>query len=165
VLVISLVILMVMTLIGVTAMQNTTLGERMASNARQRNLAFQAAETALRTGETVLQVPPLPTFNPTQGLFPWVDPPTNPALTTPLDSATYWMGYDWDNQSQQYTGTLGGSLSSPPRYVIEQLTFTVPPLEADKPGSSELWYRVTARGVSGTGDAIVILQSLYRPPY
>ena len=50
-LIISLIILLLMTLIGVTAMQTTTLEERMTGNMRDSNIAFQAAEAALREGE------------------------------------------------------------------------------------------------------------------
>lgn len=50
-LIISLLILLVMTLIGVTAIQTTTMEEKMAGNMRDQNLAFQAAEAALRAGE------------------------------------------------------------------------------------------------------------------
>ena len=52
---VSLIILLLMTLIAVTGMQTTTLEEKMAGNSRDRNLAFQAAESALRQGETWLE--------------------------------------------------------------------------------------------------------------
>lgn len=48
VLITGLVFLVMMTILGVTAMQNTVLEERMAGNLRDENLAFQAAEAALR---------------------------------------------------------------------------------------------------------------------
>ncbi len=51
VLVIGLIILLVLTLIGVSGMQNTSLEEKMAGNLRDRNLAFQAAEAAMRDAE------------------------------------------------------------------------------------------------------------------
>ncbi len=50
-LVVGLIFLLLMTLIGVTAIQTTSLDERMAGNVRDRNLAFQAAEAALRDAE------------------------------------------------------------------------------------------------------------------
>ena len=50
-LIVSLVILLLLTLIGVTAMSTTSLEERMAGNNRDENIAFQAAETAARDGE------------------------------------------------------------------------------------------------------------------
>lgn len=51
VLVICLVLLLVTTLLGVTAMSTTSLEERMTQNERDRQTAFQAAEAALREGE------------------------------------------------------------------------------------------------------------------
>ncbi|MDN5872575.1 MAG: PilX N-terminal domain-containing pilus assembly protein, partial [Nitrococcus sp.] len=51
VLVVSLLFLLVMTLIGITAMQGVSLEEKMAGNARGGTLALQAAEAALREGE------------------------------------------------------------------------------------------------------------------
>lgn len=47
VLIVGLVLLVAMTLIGVTAMKLTTLDERIAGNAQQRVGTFQAAESAL----------------------------------------------------------------------------------------------------------------------
>ena len=51
VLFISLIFLLIMTIIGITAMKTTVLEEKMASNTKNRNLALQAAEAALRAGE------------------------------------------------------------------------------------------------------------------
>lgn len=102
-LIIALVFLLIMTLIGVSAMQGTTQQEGMAGNARQRNLAFQAAEAALRSGEQSLEV-------------------SGPATTVPgptdEDPGTFWMDYDWAGATA-YNGTLDPTLSEPPRYVFE----------------------------------------------
>ena len=46
-LVTSLVILVILTLIGVSALRNVTLSERMSGNLRDTNIAFQAAESCL----------------------------------------------------------------------------------------------------------------------
>lgn len=161
VLVVALIFLLLMTLIGVTAMQTTTLDERIANNARQRNLAFQAAEAGLRAGETVLRQPTLPTFGST------TTPGLLDRLSNPTTSATDWMTYAWDSGSQSYSSTLDSALSSQPRYVIELFKRTPGSgnsLDATQPGAFESWYRVTARG-SGSGsvgDAVVLLQSVYR---
>jgi type IV pilus assembly protein PilX len=50
-LIVGLIFLVILTVLGVAAMQNSTLEERMAGNARDRNVAFQAAEAALRDAE------------------------------------------------------------------------------------------------------------------
>ncbi len=50
-LIISLIFLLVLTLLGLAAMRDTGLQERMAGNFDQRQQAFQLAELALRTAE------------------------------------------------------------------------------------------------------------------
>ncbi|MCF6251350.1 MAG: PilX N-terminal domain-containing pilus assembly protein [Methylococcaceae bacterium] len=55
VLVVSLIMLLLLTLIGVSGMQSTGLEEKMAGNKRNRNLAFQAAEAALRHAENYIE--------------------------------------------------------------------------------------------------------------
>ena len=51
---VSLIILLLMTILGVTAMSNVTMEERMAGNMRDSDMAVQAAEAALRSGEAWL---------------------------------------------------------------------------------------------------------------
>lgn len=53
-LIISLVFLLLLTIVGVASMQNSTLEERMTGNASDKNRAFQAAEAGLRAGEQAL---------------------------------------------------------------------------------------------------------------
>jgi type IV pilus assembly protein PilX len=54
VLITALILLLVMTLLGLAAIQNTLLEERMAGNFRAQSVAFQSAEASLRAGETWL---------------------------------------------------------------------------------------------------------------
>ena len=55
-LVVVLLLLLVMTILGVFALRGTLMGERMSSNVRDRSLAFQAAESALREAEQAIFV-------------------------------------------------------------------------------------------------------------
>jgi type IV pilus assembly protein PilX len=64
VLFISLIMLLLITLIGTTAIQTTTLDEKVTANLRNENMAFQAAETTLRQGERALSIWPLPKDKP-----------------------------------------------------------------------------------------------------
>jgi type IV pilus assembly protein PilX len=50
-LVVGLIMLLVITVISLSALQMTTLQQRMAGNVVERNIAFQAAEIALRQAE------------------------------------------------------------------------------------------------------------------
>ena len=53
-LIVALIMLLLISLIAVSSMQDTILQERMVSNTEDRALAFEAAEAALREGETVI---------------------------------------------------------------------------------------------------------------
>ena len=54
-LVTSLIILVPMSIMGLATMQTSGMDERMASNLRQRSLAFEAAEAALQDAQTLLE--------------------------------------------------------------------------------------------------------------
>lgn len=139
-------------------MRGTSQQERMAGNVRDRNLAFQAAETSLRAGEGVLQQATLPSFDgTTPGLIQ--------ALIPTTEIGTFWLQYDW-TQSQGYGGTLS-EVSAQPRYVIERLpsiagSDPAGSLAGDVPIPDIDVFRVTSRAVGGTADAVVILQSTFR---
>jgi len=148
-LIISLVFLLILTMIGVASIQDSTLQERMAGNERDRNLAFQAAEAALRVGEDHLrQAGVLFSAAGTSGLI-------SPDYTgvRPIDN-----NYPWAERSQQVSDSYAG-VQAAPRYTIEWLTtqtFT-PSDEGEVPVVNS--YRVTARAGGGSGDAVVVLQS------
>lgn len=162
-LIVALVFLAVLALLGVTIARNSTMEERMAGNTRDRDLAFQAAEAALKDAEV--------------DLFPGADPVTNPGLvgnafdgSTPglityvanANDTTYWKAYNWNGASQEATAALANVIVKP-RYVIEKkpntITPATPPL-VPAPVTVQ-HYRVTARGVGATPDAVVILQAEY----
>ncbi|KFE47402.1 pilus assembly protein PilX [Pseudomonas syringae] len=56
VLLVSLVFLLLLTLLGISSMQNATLQEKMAGSVTLRNQSFQKAEAALRLGESSIKV-------------------------------------------------------------------------------------------------------------
>lgn len=58
VLIVSLLILLITTLLGVTAMQSTSLEMRMAKNTEERQRVFQATEAGLRRIENLLEANP-----------------------------------------------------------------------------------------------------------
>jgi type IV pilus assembly protein PilX len=161
VLVISLVILMAMTLIGVTAMQNTTQNERMANNARQRNLAFQAAEAGLRAGEAILTQAVLPPFdNTTFGI--------RQRLNIDKDIRTFWKEeYDWTQSQECIIPPMEDyihqfQLGQNPSYVVEDMGYIMDSGGSVKFGKlTTKTYRITSRGTGGITDAIVILQTTF----
>lgn len=152
-LIVGLLLLVVMTIIGLTAIQTTTMQERMAGNVRDVNLAFQAAEAALRDGEAFLQGAVLPAFNGNNGLY-----------QMGTGSTKLWETVDWEDDARVYDGVIQGVFEQP-RYIIEELPATPSEgqsLAADEPVQESGMYRVTARGVGGSDLAVVVLQSTYR---
>lgn len=158
VLVISLLLLLVLTLIGVAATRSTTLEERMTANQRDREVAFQAAEAALRDGESALQAAAPGQFNNTNGLY---DQSTM--------SFSNWTGADWSDTGTGtivYSGTLNPAPMSAPRYYLVQTTSTAAAtgqsLAADQPTTGSTIYQVIARGVGLSGNTVVVLESSYK---
>lgn len=155
VLVVSLIILVVMTVIGLAGMEITSLEEKMAGNTRDRNIAFQAAEAALIEGEEYLQSQViLPAFDGTQGLYP---------LTT--DGSKNWDNVDWSKASEvrMVTGNTTG-LAASPAYIVESLQAAGAndSLELGVAAGATNFYRITARAVGQTQTAEVILQTVYK---
>lgn len=160
VLVIALIMLLAMTLIGVTGLSSTTMQERMAGNLREINIAFQAAEAALREGENFLTAATLPDFNGSNGLY-------QPAAAgTPQ---VWTVASNWTSSaSSVYEGDLDiddVTLADAPRYIIEELPPVPAPggtLSADAPAPETGMYRITARAVGRSDTTVVMLQTTYK---
>jgi len=159
-LIISLLILIVMTLIGITGMGTSSLEEKMAGNDRDTALAFQAAEAALRDGEAyfdsdAIQSPAAAFDGTIAGLIPQG---TNPDV---LAAGT------WGN-SRAYSGNID-DVNTQPRYIIELLGMvgdTANDVNVQGYGESSglgnvTAVRVTARATGGSDNTVVTLQTNY----
>lgn len=156
-LVMALVFLLLMTMLGITAINTSTLEERMAGNTKDQNLAFQAAETALRAGElwvegrtlaTDLSPPTPPT--PAHGIY-------NPSTT----GTEIWDSVDWNdttNAVKSYSTTPLTDVSTPPKYIIELLSIG----PATPPATNTYIVRITARGTGASNSTVSMVQSTYR---
>lgn len=163
-LVVSLLILTVMTVIGVTGMQSTSLEEKMTGNLRNNSLAFAAAESALQHAEDLLSpARQLPTFSSSGsgGYY------SKDAATDPSRWKTVWS----TGNVTSYMDVTLAKVKTLPMFIVEELTYVTP--GGSSGGSLEVpseqqasppraWYRITARGTGGTDNAEVILQSIYR---
>jgi type IV pilus assembly protein PilX len=170
-LVMALVFLLLLTIIGIGALNTTSLEEKMANNVKDRNLAFQAAESALVLGEYWLN-----------NRLSKPDPMDNSiGLYEPSTGATpVWNSVDWSGTSvvtfpntpdASGSGTLE-KISAQPRYIIERVD-EASNLGIGNTGGSVAWkpggepmtmYRITARGTGGTNAAIVMVQSTFLRP-
>lgn len=152
--VVSLIILLVMTVIGLAGMELTNLEEKMAGNMRDRNIAFQAAEAALNDAEDYLEgTVLLPVFNGSvAGLY---------SRDTDL-----WETINWTSSSavKTYSGNGFDGLAENPAYIIESLEIASDndSLELGAAADIKRYYRVSARAVGQTDTAEVILQSVYK---
>ncbi len=157
-LLLSLVFLVVLTLLGVSAMQGTLLQERMAGNFRASHAAMDAAEAALRAGEAYLEQASIGPFDGTvTGLYSSTqcNDGGNPPLPVPC----------WELASTSWSEVTTGSWPINPEYIIEELPAERgmgESLSTKNPLPSTRFYRITARGYSENGQSQVVLQSYFR---
>ncbi|MEQ8659594.1 MAG: PilX N-terminal domain-containing pilus assembly protein, partial [Gammaproteobacteria bacterium] len=76
-LVIALIMLLVLTMLGVSTVQSTVVSERMAGHFLNKQSSFDAAEAALRDGEDSAEA--FPVFAPTDGTGGLYQPPAGAA--------------------------------------------------------------------------------------
>jgi type IV pilus assembly protein PilX len=161
---ISLVLLLVLTIIGVSSVQTTSLEVRMARNSVDVDLAFQAAESALRDAELQIEGIADPSvFTPggNNGLYE-TPAPGNPNI---WDDPNVWAG-----ASSVEAAVLDGVPGRPrSRYIIEHVASVIreenayqrdDPYAASAADRVEV-FRITALGMGATPNARVLLQSTY----
>jgi len=158
VLVISLIMLLLLTMIGVTSMQVTALEEKMAGNSKDKNTAFQAAEAALRDAEIDIR---------TSGRISGVTGMTNTCTNGLCFFAGATISNIWEDTAKVANATSYGTftpaaniagLSAQPEYLIVGAKFW-------PPGASS-WkyiYTTTVIAQGGLNTTRTILQSVYAP--
>ncbi len=170
-LVVVLLLLLVVTLLALASLRNTLLEERMSASVLDRSLAFQAAEAALREGESVAATRPEPAagLGCVSGLCSAPDP-TNPSDNARWLAAGFWA--DGSGTWREATVEIGAATVRP-RFIVELLDTGLPAAgecttsidmspDAACSGSTNR-YRITA--VSGDeGRADVMLQTIYMVP-
>lgn len=153
-LVVALILLVIMTLVGLSALRTVTLEEKMTAQTFDRSLSFQAAEAALREAEALVEA----------------SPPTPAALAAclagicgaPDASATErWADTSFTGW-QDATAVANGPISITPQYIVEYLGNTFP-CQPGTPsaGNDCKRYRITARSNAGNDRAAVMLQSIF----
>lgn len=146
-LIIALVFMVILAMLGVNVAGTNVMQERMAGNARNKDLAYQAAEYALRDADA----------NRVNGVN-WADGPWDGTTAYLLDNgannpndAAYWRNtFNWNVARTPATPITGTGVSS--SYVVERMT-----------GAGSKAFRVTARG-QAPGNATVVLQVTYVLP-
>ena len=174
---VTTLVLMLATLgLGVAVMSVNAMEERMIGNTKDRDLALQAAEAALRDGEQDVanNVSPSTPFTDGCARGLCTSPSQRDGLgalaSLPVDDAR--LGFDWTADGTvrhygQYTGAPAfPSVSDQPRYVIEKFSYLGTPagesvVLGSEPVAPGVGYRITARGVGARPETVVVLQSIY----
>jgi len=160
-LIVALVMLLVMTLIAITASRTSVLQERMAGNLRQDTVAFEGAEATLRIGENWIgdqvggarpvAVTPTACGSPPCDLL---------ALNTldPFDDTNTWGTNDVRTAIDAME-----KLVADPEFFIEQQQIVQDSLTigTSTDTSARIYYRVTARSFGETNSAESMLRSVY----
>jgi type IV pilus assembly protein PilX len=141
-LLVSLVFLLLLTLIGLSSMQNATLQEKMAASVTLRNQSFQGAESALRVGESAVQLETfsMPVCSGTTQCAP-------PGESSTITGAGF-------NSTSGVTWIASGSGF----YGVQNIGTTLTAVNVPSNTSTTL-YRVTAVGIAGNSRSVV--ESIY----
>jgi type IV pilus assembly protein PilX len=162
VLVVSMVLLLVVTILGVNAMTTSKLELQMSANNKDRHVAMQAAEAALLAAEAHILA--------TSGLSVAVTDActsgycsSTSSLTRPLSTIESQV-FDVSGKHRTYTGDVGVARTQP-KYVIQFLNYVTPEDVVDlnyvaQLGDPEM-YRVTAIGYGALDGTRVLLQTTY----
>lgn len=165
-LIVALVLLVVITLVGLAAVRGTIMQQKMTGNFYDREVAFQAAEAALRQGEADVQSAASPA-----GFRDCSPGSTTKCVPNPFTDSTVAVT---PIKSADFDATK--LAASQPQYVVEYLgNFTIPPPNVHQLSNCSGYspcgalntadfYRITARsGDTTVGDrATVLLQTVYR---
>ncbi len=159
ILVFTLVILLVMTLLGMTAMRTSILEEKIAGNNHNQKTAFQAADSALNETEKMLQA------------MAWQD---NLATKFSREESGYYNqirdspnvhnSNNWSRTTTFSAALLPGTPNAP-QITVENLGITLPLVNQNYSSNSERATqisRITVRATGTTESAVVILQSYLR---
>lgn len=169
-------------LLGVSVMGINVMQERMIGNSRDRDLAFQAAEAALRDAEFDIQqnIDNAVVFDDAcfKGLCTTPSRRSGNGVLRALPVEQQ-QGFDWaDAARTRRYGQFTNAKVSPkfpnvlaqPVYVIEKLgEMAVPPGDCSivlphDPECDRMAYRITARATGGRAETVVLLQSIYYRP-
>lgn len=165
ILIVVLVMLLAVMVLGVSAFLTVSLGERIAGNSRDRQVAFQAAESALRDAERMMSDDTDGPFQPlrvNQFSADCTSGYCRSSAAAPIWSAL--SEADWVSSKTWVYGAGSGvaaiaDVASQPRYVIEYQE-TVQPIEPGKPCVA--LFLVTARAAGIASSTNVMLQSVFR---
>lgn len=173
VLLVTLVLLLVITVAGLTGMKMATLEEKMSGNYQDQYLSFYAAEAALNEAENLIAANTLnlSAFNPNcdDGYCFLGDDINDVIRCKPGNDKPPWLeSRVWsDDALHQVTTTPVSGVSAPAKYIIEFRCYIAKEPQGPLPdpanrGDWALFYRITVLASGGSDDSRTMLQSSYK---
>ncbi len=191
VLIVTLMLLIVMTVLGLSSMNNSIMEEKMAGNLRNSNMSFMAAESGLRVAEQSivdLSSKPVPSEDGSSGIWLLDYPDANfDASVDEAPSEFWWLANAqswWANDADAGTGTdsntlyhlgddnaLGGTGADADKtltshYVVEYLQPVCDTMNVGQQSdqqSCEEYYQITALGLgAGSGSRTYLRSTIKR---
>ena len=187
-LIVVMLILVVVSILGISGIQIAMMGERATRNDRDQQVAWQAAEVALLDAEFDIEGLPITSTNKRNSVFKlretdftkFVQDCGNSGqsrglclLNTTPGAKPAWLTVDFTATGNNAPTTEFGTFTDrsfpagskgiqpirPPRYVIEPIP---DPNEANITAQPRYVYRVTAMGFGPTADTQAVVQMIYR---
>lgn len=170
-----LLMMVALAMLALGSMNSAIVQERMVGNARDRQVALEAAEAAIRDAELDIEAnvdaPGGFEVGCASGLcIPPSDTADNP------QSAPLWQSVDWSGARVYGSRTSAPALLGPnnvalaeqPRYLVENLP-VLPPMPGESaamgggatPAPRARAYRITVRALGIRANTVVMLQSVY----
>ena len=168
VLIVSLLILLVLTMFGITGARTSTMEEKMVGNMRQQLISFQAAEAAIRDGENWLK----PLIKEPGAVDACASPPCAVWEADVLQVHNYQANaFSWWQTNGVEYGTPNvqefTEAADDPVYIVEKFAASPKSLVMGKGKmkSQRTVYRVNAAGISGSKTTRSMIETMYANIY
>jgi type IV pilus assembly protein PilX len=165
--VVVLLFLVIMMGLGTTAIRTATIEERLSGNERDQQIAFEAAEAALRDGERYARA----SLNAGSGFSAGC---ANGLCLPSANATAQWDTIDWTSNTPRVYGSLTGAGTYPdgtvartPRFIIELLPDMTPGagnslgLGTRSLAGAGTPFRISAVGWGRRASTQIMLQSVY----
>jgi type IV pilus assembly protein PilX len=174
-LIVILLMMVALAMLALGSMNSSIIQERMVGNARDRQVALQAAEAAIRDAEIDIETNLNAAVGFEAGCADGLCISPSDSSVNPL-SAPLWQTINWAT-TRAYGSRTGApallgpdnlALAAQPRYFVENLP-VLPPMPGESaaigggstPAPRARGYRITVRASGIRASTVVMLQSVY----
>jgi type IV pilus assembly protein PilX len=164
----ALIFLFALLWLGIASMKNNSMQERMVGNSKDENIAFQAAEAALRDAELDVSLNLLANLPFSAACLNGLCLPASlQGNTTPVWESISWSDSSVTRSYGQYTNaTALPGVAIQPVYIVERLSSVDASAGESigmgiRPTSVGQAYRITVLATGARAETKVMLQSIY----